>query len=145
MRHAIKWYLKLFGKRFGPEFSRVHINEQEYLDRFILYVGGGTLRLHRFFRGDDARASHTHPWWFVTFPFASYHEAVYEKGVCVDPKHFVRAWRFHFRPANYEHIVLGRADGLAKPFWTFVMTGGVSNLWGFYPRPRHFVSYKEWA
>lgn len=131
------------GVRLGGEFSRVLINGWAYLDRFIAYVAGGTLRLHKFYRGDDERASHIHPWWFITFPFTSYREDVYDKGRFVETR-VVKAWRFHYRPRSFEHMVLGRADFKQKPFWTFVISGYAHEDWGFYPEPGKFVPYKQW-
>jgi hypothetical protein len=128
--------------RFGVEFSRVHIHGLPYLDRWILHCGG-TLRLHRFWRGDDARASHVHPWiWFVTFPFTSYVECVYSAG---DPIELdvVAAWRPHLK-IDHEHRVLGRFDGEDKPFWTLVVTGVPSQEWGFYTAENEFINWRDW-
>jgi hypothetical protein len=154
-----KWKL-----RFGFEYSRVGLGDTPYLDRYILYVGTGTLRLHKFWRGDDMRAPHDHPWWFITFPFRTYTEIAevckYGGGVPNDQtgvpsdavnlctqrcirriERTVTAWRPHFRPALYRHIV----KDAACPFWTFVITGGPSNSWGFWPRPERFVPHREWT
>ena len=128
--------------RVGVEFSRVHIRGRPYLDRWILYCGG-TLRLHRFWRGDDDRASHTHPWWFWTFPFSSYGETVFVGGVAKELR-TVRALRLHKRAADFEHVVQGRIDYPEKPFWTLVLTGRPRQQWGFYPAPNQFVPWKEW-
>ena len=159
------FFLKLFGTKWGFEFSRVGVGPTPYLDRYILYVGVGTLRLHKFWRGDDDRAPHDHPWWFITFPFTTYLEKVpvdqrapggFFSYIPAYSRRMVKAWRFHFRPAKYQHIVEGAADQAperfyyttGKPFWTLVITGGKSNEWGFWPleygRPR-FVGYKNWS
>lgn len=151
-------YFHVWGRRFGVEFSRVFIGELPYLDRWILYIGGLNLRLHKFYRGDDERAPHDHPWWFITFPFKSYTEIVQEfdingthikdghlvAGGWVEHQRVVRAWRPHFRPAEFRHYVVGRLDGEKKPFWTFVIAGDRSRRWGFWPNPYHFVYYKDW-
>lgn len=130
--------------RFCFERSTVYVGTQLYLDRWLGYLfNKGTVRLHKFWRGDDDRASHTHPWWFITFPFADYVEEVFEQGVS---KGFnvVKAWRFHYRPAQYEHIVKGRTYGDTRPFWTFVISGPKSNEWGFYPEPGIFVNHRNY-
>lgn len=154
------WFLTLFGLRFGVEYSQVQVNGEPYLDRYIAYVGWGTLRLHRFSRGDDERANHNHPWGWVTFPFASYWEKVFR----TDGSWYwnkVKAWRFNYRPASYRHIVMGRAvdahknrsmichpvGGIAvskKPFWTLCITGRREVAWGFWPDKDTFVHYKDW-
>src|SRR5580692_11012239 len=77
-----QWFIQWRGARWGFESSRVwgsyRDSAEPYLDRYILYFWPITLRLHRFWRGDDDRAPHDHPWWFITIPFTSYVEAVYE-------------------------------------------------------------------
>lgn len=160
-RHSLRWYLKLFGMRFGPEYSRVTLHTGPYLDRFILYIGAGTLRLHKFLSGDDKRAPHDHPWWFVTFPFTSYVERYWvEREGFLGGRYTwwdehirtVKAWRFHFRCADFRHIVVDRLDGKRtangkmKPFWTFVISGGPrkDRDWGFWPKPDQYVSFREW-
>ena len=56
------------GHNLGLERTVVQVGGEPYLGRWILYVGGFSFRLHKFYRGDDMRAPHDHPWWFVTFP-----------------------------------------------------------------------------
>jgi hypothetical protein len=130
------------GKRWwGLEFSTVLHDDSPYLQRWIVYLGGFTLRLHKFHRGDDDRAPHDHPWWFITFPFRSYEEVVPEGGVLMH--RVVKAFRFHYRPATYQHIV--KMPPGAKPFFTFVISGQRSRGWGFWPSPTQFIDYKEWV
>lgn len=139
-----RWGRFVPGKRWwGFERSTVAHEGRKYLDRWILYVGGGTLRLHKFWRGDDDRASHTHPWWFWTFPLSSYVERVFSQGVELGSR-VVRAGRPHFRSASFEHIVVGRLGGSTKPFWTIVISGTRVNAWGFYPKPGEFIYWKEY-
>lgn len=131
------------SKRFslGAEKSVIDIRGEKYMTRYIAYVGPFTLRLHKFWRGDDDRAPHDHPWPFITFPLKSYWEEVYT-GKDGDPElNYVRAFRFHFRPASYRHIVLGGR----VPFWTVVVTLPLQRLWGFWPRPNAFVPYFMWG
>jgi hypothetical protein len=135
--------------RCGFEVSSIYIAGRRYLDRFLAYVGVGTVRLHKFWRGDDDRASHDHPWPFITFPFTSYTEEFWQPSrfvpsLWVRDTRVVKAWRFHYRPAKFRHIVLGRADGKGTPFWTFVITGPVTNEWGFWPKPNEFVPWRDW-
>lgn len=139
------WFLELGGWRLGVEYSRVHVEQEPYLDRYILYIGRLTLRLHKFYRGDDDRAPHDHPWTFWTFPLTSYWERVWapDNGRYLG-RFVVKAWRFHKRPSAYRHIVEGRADRSTKPFWTFVVTGGPNRRWGFWPEPNKHVYWREW-
>lgn len=141
--------------RLGLEISTIAHHGSDYLTRLILYVAG-TLRLHRFKRGDDDRAPHDHPWWFITFPFTDYVERYWDPIVWRgDDTHedevlwhecvrVVKAWRFHYRPAKFRHFVIGRADGKNKSFWTFCITGFATNKWGFWPTPETFVPWKDW-
>ena len=138
---TMEWGVRIRGRAFGFERSTIWLGHTKYMDRWILYVGCGTLRLHKFYCGDDEHASHTHPWWFITFPLTSYEEAVYSR-VFVQKVRTVRAFRFHKRPADFEHIVYGRADGGRRPFYTLVLTGTRTNAWGFYPRPGKFIPWR---
>jgi hypothetical protein len=143
IRQAKSFFITLFDLRFGFEWSPVWAEGEKYLDRFIVYAGG-TLRLHKFYRGDDARAPHNHPWWFITFPFTTYTEETYTEDGWFTGVRVVRAWRFHFRSAKYCHVVLGRADRKDKPFYTFVISGRRSNGWGFWPKAGKFVYWRNW-
>lgn len=135
-------YLRIGKRRLGFEFSRVLISGTPYLDRWILHLAGPTVRVHRFWRGDDDRAPHSHPWpWFITFPLVSYREDVYSKGTHVDER-WVPAWRFSFRGGAFEHIVREIAR---PPGWTIVITGNYRNDWGFYPQPGVFVPWEKWT
>lgn len=135
----------------GFERSTVRLNGEPYLTRYILKLFGRTLRLHKFWRGDDERAFHDHPWPFWTFPLKSYWESVPVSGHpgWRDAKH-VRAFRLHRRPSAYQHIVLGPDVGGFvvltgyKPFWTIVFTGKYERSWGFWPTPDRFVPWREW-
>jgi hypothetical protein len=143
--------VRAFNWRLGVERSTLAIKGEPYMTRYIAYLGPINLRLHKFYRGDDDRASHTHPWAFVTFPFAHYCESIFEKGKWVRHQ-AVRAFRFHHRALGFEHIVVSRiaiSKGGAwtyskAPFWTFVITGPHTEDWGFYPKPGKFVHWRAY-
>lgn len=141
---TLNWTFNWGKRRFGFEVSPIYINGQEYMTRYIAYIGVATLRLHRFLRGDDDRAPHSHPFWFVTFPFKGYFERVWasDNGRYLG-RQFVKAFRFHYRPAEYRHIVEGSYDG--SPFWTFVISSQKVAEWGFYPEPNKFVPWRFWV
>lgn len=141
------------GRKFALEASTVVglKTKTRYLGRWFAYLGIGTVRLHKFYRGDNDRAPHTHPWGFWTFPLSTYLEHRFENGVSKG-LHEVKAFRFHYRPATFEHIVLGRVKRHwdfskelfdPKPFYTIVIGGNKSNEWGFYPEPGKFVHHKD--
>lgn len=152
------YFIDIKGLCFGFQRSPIGINGGLYMTRYIVYLGWLTLRAHKFYRGDDDRAPHDHPWWFITFPLKTYIEDVFV------PQHFtrrwagelfgyesvwtnaysypntVKAWRFHYRPATYRHIVRGSG----KPFWSLVISGRPLRMWGFWPRPNKFVPWRDW-
>jgi len=139
------WFLG--GYSLGLERSTVRINGEPYLGRWILYVGGFALRLHRFFKGDDARAPHDHPWPFWTFPLCrGYGELVPDEDTGQLTRKWVRGWRPNYRPSSYQHIVLDPP----KPFYTLVLNGRKNRSWGFWPWygyghcTRVFVPWREW-
>jgi len=123
-----------------------------YLRRWILHFAGYTLRLHKFYRGDDDRAPHDHPWWFITIPLRGYYESVVRGSVQM--VEWVRPFWPHFRPATYRHIVLGGADYFdypdlghwcpARALYTVVITGRKERPWGFWPGSKTFVPWREW-
>lgn len=146
-------FFELFGRRFGFEKSRVEHGGVPYLDRYILYIGGPTLRLHKFHRGDDDRAPHNHPWSFCTFPLSDY----WEKAFREDGSWYwnrVRAYTFNWRDATYRHIVVGRAamtpqqytvaNVSPRSFWTIVYSTNYQRRWGFFPKGKEFVPWRKW-
>lgn len=108
---------------------------QPYLERWIIWLGF-TIRLHKFHKGDDDRAFHDHPWWFITIPFRPYLERTPASSDLVE----VKAWRAHFRSAKHRHIVhlLG-----GKPVWTFIVTGSKNSEWGFWEDEK-FTPHEAW-
>lgn len=131
------WFLG--GYSLGIERTVIQVNGKKYLGRWILYIAGRTLRLHKFYRGDDARAPHDHPWPFWTSPLTdSYEEIVDRGGVLMHER--VKGWRWNARPSAYRHIVLDPV----KPFYTIVVTGRKDRGWGFWPSDKQFVPWREW-
>lgn len=125
---------ELGSSRFGITHDLVLDNDQPYLERWVLWCGI-TLRLHKFHKGDDDRAFHDHPWWFITFPLQTYTEQTPHAGVQT-----VRAWRPHFRKAKHQHIVQ-MIDN--KPIRTLIITGSKSKEWGFWDN-NSFVHHEQW-
>jgi len=125
---------------FGLERTVIRVRGEKYLGRWILYLGGFTVRLHKFYRGDDARAPHDHPWPFWTFPLSpqGYWEVVLRDGVLMHE--FVKGWSWNYRPSSHCHYVLDPK----KPFYTLVVTGRKERSWGFWPSDKQFVPWREW-
>ncbi len=124
----------LRGHRYGVTHDLVLDDGEPYLERWILWCGF-TLRLHKFHKGDDDRAFHDHPWWFVTLPLKSYVERTPAEDARV-----VKRFRPHFRSARHQHIVQLRDPG---PVWTFLITGPKCQDWGFWD-DETFVHHEQW-
>ncbi|HAL41993.1 MAG TPA: hypothetical protein DCP57_06075, partial [Gammaproteobacteria bacterium] len=101
--------LRIGSWQFGWTHDLVYDCGQPYLERWIIWCGI-TLRLHRFHKGDDDRAFHDHPWWFITFPLSSYMEHTPGQEPVV-----ISSWRPHFRGASHRHIVTLLHP---RPVWT---------------------------
>lgn len=125
------------------------------MTRWILRIACWELRLHKFFRGDDDRAPHDHPFDFWTFPLTTYSEEVFplpeydpldgEVWAAEPFMRHVRRFRAHHRPAYFRHIVHGRVDRKNKPFYTIVLARRRrERKWGFWPTPTTFVYWKLW-
>lgn len=144
------WYFTALGMRWGFQSNTLFPQGKRYMDRWIIYLGWICLRLHRIWEGDDSRAPHDHPWWFITFPFTDYMEKLPHRwstsgcGCWVYRWNFVSRFRFHFRGEKYRHIITGRTDGKGKPFWTFVIAGERTNKWGFWKSPTDFTYWRNW-
>ena len=128
------WVAQLGRYRFGITHDLILEDDSPYLERWILWLGF-SLRLHRFHKGDDDRAYHDHPWWFVTFPINTYLELTGD-----GQTRRVRAFLPHFRPARHRHIVK-----LCRPgsVWTIIVTGPKSKDWGFWDDGR-FIPNSQW-
>lgn len=93
-----------------------------YMTRLII----GRLRFHIFHRGDLDADPHDHPWNFWTFPLRSYVEEVaipvggYIGGPRSGESNFeirrfvVERFRWHFRPAEHRHRVIGHYAGYVQ-------------------------------
>ena len=133
------WFLGNY--MLGLERTVIRVNGQKYLGRWILYVGNRTLRLHRFYRGDDVRAPHDHPWPFWTFPLCrGYAEWVPDPKTGAMLRNWVPGWRWSYRPSSYQHVVIDPP----KPFYTIVITGRKDRGWGFWPTKDTLVPWREW-
>lgn len=123
-----------FGMRIGITHDLIYENGEPYLERWIVWFGY-TLRLHCFHKGDDDRAFHDHPWWFITLPIRSYEEQTPDRGL----RKVNRFWP-HFRSSKHRHIVRLLH---AKPVWTLIITGRKCQEWGFWQED-HFTHHTLW-
>lgn len=86
--------------------------------RYMTRLWLGRVRIHIFYRGDDDRDPHDHPWPFWTLPATSYVEEVYERIEGTDQfamrLQVVPAWRLNYRPAEHMHRVIGPWHGRVR-------------------------------
>ena len=142
-----RYAIRIGHQYFGVERSTIKINGLPYMTRWIMYCGPIGFRLHKFYRGDDDRAPHDHPFWFVTIPLGTgYWEWVHYvvNNEWAPRLEYVAPWRPHFRPASHKHIVAGPLTGSGRPFWTFCIFGFTQPHWGFWPTPDTFVHFMDW-
>jgi hypothetical protein len=97
--------------------------ECPYAERWVLDFGKFTLRLHHFFRSDDARAFHDHSWWFLTLVLKGGYTDVSPEG-----NDHLRPGSIRFRKAHHRHTVRTDPGGV----WTLVVTGPKVRRWGFW-------------
>lgn len=129
-----KWVKQIGRHRFGYTHDLVYEDGQPYLQRRILWFGF-TLRIHTFHKGDDDRAFHDHPWWFITVPLKPYLEITPGGGEST-----LRRYWPHFRSAQHRHIVRLIEPG---PVRTIILTGPKSKEWGFWDQEQ-FIHHSEW-
>jgi len=104
----------------------------------------GQLYFHVFHRGDLDRDFHDHPYDFWTFPLVTYYEDVLDHATGRSTLNEVKAFRWHFRPAEYTHIQLGAVTGFKSKVplqdlfggWTatFLWRKPTRRMWGFWVR-----------
>ena len=111
------------SQRFGFSHDLVTEQSEPYLERWIFWCGF-SVRFHKFHKGDNDRAYHDHPWWFVTIPIKSYLELTPNQGTQT-----IEAGRPHYRKATHRHIVKLIDE---KPTWTLIVTGLKKRKWGFW-------------
>ncbi len=115
----------LWGQKLG-------LPECPYARRWVLQFSFCSLRIHHFYRSDDDRAFHDHPWWFLTFILAGAYIDVSE-----DSQTMLKRGDFAFRRAEHKHTV--RTDGV----WTFLITGAEVRTWGFWTKAGKFLRARK--
>lgn len=131
-----------------PNKTIVNCDRQPYLRRWYLFrTKPFAIFLHRFFRSDEDRALHDHPWPFITFIiWRGYieHTQVCKWPHCDRPSHKLanRVWpgMICYRPAEWRHRV-ELVNG--KPAWTIVFRFRERRLWGFWERAG-FIAWNKW-
>lgn len=130
--------MNIFG--FIPNRVIVNCDRQPYLKRWYLFrTKPFAVFLHLFFRSDEDRALHDHPWPFITFIlWRGYIEHQQTKSKVI----IKRRWPLtvHARKATHRHRV-ELVNG--KPAWTIVVRFKEWREWGFWEKTG-FVQWNKW-
>lgn len=110
--------------------------ECPYARRWALILPFGSIRVHQWWRSDDKRAPHSHPWWFTTFVVKggyedwSYPERTRQGAPRLEAKIVDRLnrWSVRYRAAHHVHSVSVDPGGC----WTILVTGSDRQAWGFW-------------
>lgn len=150
--HARRRFQFRWGQRLGRE-------ECPYVRRWVADTPWFSARIHHFYRSDDARAFHDHPWWFVTVVLKGGYDDVSPcpacdgKGIAGGKVTFVdctrcdgsgkqvdrlRVGSVRFRRALHRHTVQVHPGGV----WTAVFTGPLVRRWGFWVKGKFKKSNK---
>lgn len=109
-----------------------------YMIRWYLFdCRFGGVMLHRFFRSDDDRDLHDHPWAFLSIILrGGYNEET------SDGLKWYKPGSFLFRRADWAHAIRLR-PGTEGYVWSLVIKGPIKRQWGFYP-PSGWVFWKNY-
>ena len=154
---------KHLNVKWGEQLGRP---ECPYLQRWAVMVGLFSVRVHHFYRSDDERAFHDHPWWFLTLVLRGGYTDVSPCPVCEgnpalklicgtgkpggtcggtgEQLDHITAGSVRFRPALHQHTVRVDPGGV----WTVILTGPNRRVWGFWERlpdgRRRFRKANKW-
>lgn len=126
--------------RFGLTSQTIGLKECPYLTRTILWIGPWSLRYHVFWRSDEERALHDHPWAFLTFPLNTYREEYMPPFADQSLFRDVKRFRFHYRHWGFIHRVIVPSN---KPARTFVWTFRKRSSWGFWVG-KQYLPWRNW-
>lgn len=104
-----------------------------YLRRWYIETPLFSVRLHHWLSGDDSRANHDHPWWFVTLVLRGGYT-----DYSPDRAERMTASKIAFRCATHRHTVVVDPGGC----WTILLTGPQSRRWGFWVKNKFVRSNK---
>ena len=95
--------------------------DDPYMQRWCWITRRFSIRVHRWFRGDDDRHFHDHDWNFVCWVLKGSEQDISPEGIDL-----LTPGSLRFRKAEYAHIV--KTDGC----WTLVITGAKIRKFGFW-------------
>lgn len=111
---------KHFTIKWGQRLGR---SECPYMRRWALVLGLFSIRVHHWYRSDDDRAFHDHPWWFITLVLKGGYTDVSPAG-----RDHLGLGSIRFRPALHQHTAKVDPGGA----WTVILTGPNVRTWGFW-------------
>lgn len=131
-------------------FRRVHIGRSDgdtYLQRFILLrCPLGAVYLHRFFRGDEDKCLHDHPWNFLSLILkGGYWEETpdTEGAEGATRRRWIKPGALRYCPAAHRHRVI-LDENRTGNVWTLILTSTKVRSWGFWTdKGRAFVGWRE--
>lgn len=138
-----RWWWPVVNIYGGPGHQEV------YMRRYVLSpkTRWGQLYIHVFYRPDQDRDPHDHPFPFWTFPLnQGYVEEVYNTHLHCFTVVRVPARRLSHRPARHTHRVT-RTDTGRWPLITLVWRGNTERVWGFWchsASPSPMVRQRFW-
>lgn len=116
---------RTWRNKWGEYLGRV---ECPYARRWVIESPTGySLRIHHFYKSDDKRYYHDHPWWFLTLVLRGSYIDVSASGQDKLTPGSVR-----FRKSSHAHSVVVNHDYRENGVWTIVLTGPKSRKWGFW-------------
>lgn len=128
VRDHLIWRVR-WGEYLGLE-------ECPYAQRWSLELPLGSIRVHHFFKSDDVRYLHDHPWWFITLIL---------KGGYVDQtpegNELLKPGRIYYRPAHHRHAVIPVRPE-PEGSWSLILTGRPRRFWGFWVKGRFKRSHR---
>lgn len=104
-----------------------------YIHRTVLSIFY-SIRYHEWHASDDPRALHDHPWWYIVIVLRGEYWDVGETVATL-----LRAPCIRFYPASHKHYVFIHRN--AKPPRTLLITGRVTNNWGFWVKDKFMRRY----
>lgn len=94
-----------------------------YMKRWVLNLGLFSIRLHHWYRSDDDRHMHDHPWSFLGLVLKGSYDDITSNGSVT-----LKAGKLFYRKAKHLHYV---KVPKGRDCWTLLLTGPVIRKWGF--------------
>lgn len=113
--------------------EKLGLPECPYVIRWRIEIPFGSLRVHHWLAGDDLRAFHDHPWWFLTLVVRGGYSDVSPEGCDL-----LRPGSVRFRKAHHRHTVQPFPQGA----WTILVTGPPGRKWGFWVKGKFIKANK---